>query len=298
MKEFSTVFQRETDRIILSNFTPPGVVVNEHLEILLFRGKTGLFLEPASGAPSFNLMKMSRDSTGVKLRLAIERAKNESKAVEVKEVDLRRNGEKLLFDSEVRPFQIPTNKDDLFLILVKEIKPAAKPQPVTRAKSEEEEKDKEIGRLRKELDETKSYPQSYTSENEANNEELHATTEELQASYKELQSINEWLQTAREELQASNEELRTVNEELANRNVELNDQYNLLENLINSTNIVLRLPQPVENPPLLGHVSQYHAHTPTSSERSGLHQLSPSPGRVEASIWIDLPVLIASRSFW
>ena len=40
---------------MLSRYTPAGVVVNEAMDILHFRGKTGAYLEQSPGKPSHNL---------------------------------------------------------------------------------------------------------------------------------------------------------------------------------------------------------------------------------------------------
>ncbi|OPY58061.1 MAG: Chemotaxis protein methyltransferase Cher2 [Pelotomaculum sp. PtaU1.Bin035] len=39
----------EANRIVLGQHAPPGVIINSDLEIIQFRGRTGAFLEPASG---------------------------------------------------------------------------------------------------------------------------------------------------------------------------------------------------------------------------------------------------------
>jgi two-component system, chemotaxis family, CheB/CheR fusion protein len=49
---------KEADRIILSRYAPVGVIINDEMEILQFRGQTGTYLEPASGRATFNLLKM------------------------------------------------------------------------------------------------------------------------------------------------------------------------------------------------------------------------------------------------
>src|SRR5512138_2375289 len=51
--------QKEADRIVLTRYAPPGVVVNDSLEILQFRGRTSPYLEPPHGAPSANVLKMA-----------------------------------------------------------------------------------------------------------------------------------------------------------------------------------------------------------------------------------------------
>src|SRR5439155_25005134 len=64
-------WQREADRLVLSQYAPPGVLVNENLDILHFRGQTGDFLAPAPGEASFNLLKMAREGSFLELRSAL-----------------------------------------------------------------------------------------------------------------------------------------------------------------------------------------------------------------------------------
>ena len=47
--------------MLLDRYAPPGVVVDEDLQIVQFRGQTGPYLEPAPGDPSLNLLKMARE---------------------------------------------------------------------------------------------------------------------------------------------------------------------------------------------------------------------------------------------
>ena len=67
---------KEVDSLVLNQFAPPGVLVNEELEILQFRGETGAYLEPAPGEASFNLMKMVRKGLLMELHSAIKEARN------------------------------------------------------------------------------------------------------------------------------------------------------------------------------------------------------------------------------
>src|SRR5437660_1760171 len=52
---------KEADRILLTKYSPATVIVNSDLEIIQFRGRTGLFLEPAPGKASLNVLKMARE---------------------------------------------------------------------------------------------------------------------------------------------------------------------------------------------------------------------------------------------
>src|SRR5439155_25039880 len=67
--------QREADRIVLSHYGPPGVIIDEDMQIVHFRGQTGPFLEPASGAASLNILRMLREGLTSEVRTAIARAK-------------------------------------------------------------------------------------------------------------------------------------------------------------------------------------------------------------------------------
>jgi two-component system CheB/CheR fusion protein len=87
----------------------------------------------------------------------------------------------------------------------------------------ETEKDKQIARLRRELDATRDYLQAAVEEHEAVNEEMKSAHEEALSANEEFLSTNEELETAKEELQSASEELSVTNQELRNRNRELSD---------------------------------------------------------------------------
>src|SRR5205814_2455136 len=52
---------READRIVLSRHGPSGVLVNDELDIVQFRGDVSLYLTPLPGRASLNLDKMARE---------------------------------------------------------------------------------------------------------------------------------------------------------------------------------------------------------------------------------------------
>src|SRR5207247_10345646 len=51
---------KEADRIVLSQYAPAGVVINDALDVVQFRGQTGPYLEASPGAASFHILKMAR----------------------------------------------------------------------------------------------------------------------------------------------------------------------------------------------------------------------------------------------
>ena len=218
--------QREADRITVSQFAPPGVLVNAELQVLQFRGETGAFLEPPPGRPSFDVLKMARNGLMLPLRSAINQAKKENKTARKENVRVKGNGKTRTVTLAVIPL---TNlREPCFLILFEEAEKASgenEPTEPQRTRADRSPRGKEksrIAELETELSETREYLQSVQEQLETANEEFQASSEEVQSANEELQSSNEELETSKEELESTNEELTTVNDELSNRNVELN----------------------------------------------------------------------------
>jgi len=234
--------QREVDRLLLKKFAPPGVVINEELEILQFRGHTGPFLEPAPGEASLKLLKMAREGLQMELHGAINNALQSNSGVRREGLHLYINGGSKTITLEVDPIRVPPESGRFFLVTFQEQAPLAKAGkakiPSGQAATSKSEA---LQRLQQELTASKEYLHSIIEQQEVTNEELTSANEEIQASNEELQSINEELETAKEELQSTNEELATVNDELASRNTDLELLSNDLGNLIGglSTAIVM-----------------------------------------------------------
>jgi len=237
--------QKEADRILLAKYAPSGVLVDHDLEILQFRGDTGMYLTPAPGRASHNLLKMLREGLLVAVRGAIARARKEMTPVREVDLRVRSNGGHRPVDVEVLPIKSPSGTLH-FLILFHPHAPEAvppsgtkprKPLPSPAESSEEVERDQ--ARVKQELAATREYLQSVIEQQEAANEELQSANEEVQSTNEELQSINEELETSKEEIQSSNEELATVNDELQNRNAELSQSNNDLMNLLSSVKMAI-----------------------------------------------------------
>ncbi|HEY1662640.1 MAG TPA: chemotaxis protein CheB [Verrucomicrobiae bacterium] len=233
--------QRQADRIVLTGYSPAGVIINKHLEVLQFRGRTGLFLEHPHGEASFNLLKMTREGLLLALRATIARAMKDNTRARQERVRVRQNGHSLECTIEVIPFSVPPSPEKFYLVLfgsktvsvVKEKKKLPGGKPFSARVSD----GRELANLREELAATRDSLQTIIEEQEATNEELRSANEEIMSSNEELQSTNEELETAKEELQSTNEELTTLNDELESRNAELEQVNNDLHNLLASVNI-------------------------------------------------------------
>ena len=236
--------QREVDRVLLTQYAPAGVVVDEDLNILHFRGRTGPYLEPAPGQATLNLLRMAREGLAFDVRMLAQKVKKEGKAARKEGLQVRFNGQFKELTVEVAPIRGPSSREHFFLVLFREeARPGAAESPEPKqgrtkpSKGKRDAKDREIEHLKHELETTKKHLQSLVEEQEASNEELRSANEEVLSGNEELQSTNEELETAKEELQSTNEELTTLNEELQNRNLELSLLNSDLINILSSVNI-------------------------------------------------------------
>lgn len=215
-----------SDQIILVRSGLSGVVVNDDLEVVQFRGQTGLYIEPAPGPATFRVLKMVRADLLPDLRAAIAEARKNDAPFRKEGVSLKHDGRSLTVSIEVIPIKTAATGRHL-LILFKEAsaeaparRPAARPTS-RRGRGRGRAEQEEVRRLQQQLAVARASLQTIVEEHEATDEEIRAANEEIQSGNEELQSTNEELETAKEELQATNEELITLNDELENGNREL-----------------------------------------------------------------------------
>ncbi len=237
-----TDFQKVADDIMLSKYTPPGVVVNEAMDIVHFRGKTGSYLEQSSGKPSHNIFKMAKHGLAFELRSIMHKSKKQNGPVIKQNIPLEDNGRIRHIAIEVSPLPNIVERHYLILFLERDTVGAdgyqSASSPVARvggtAKSKMDAKDLRILQLENELAEAREDMRSITEAQEAANEELQSDNEELLSGSEELQSLNEELETNKEELQSTNEELTVVNQEIVNLNEQVTEARDFAE-AINAT---------------------------------------------------------------
>ncbi len=235
------------DRKVLEAYGPPGVIINENLEVLHFRGRTGPFLEPSPGTASLNVLRLARPELRAERRRAIHECLKDGRRVSTNCRVNELSGGVHIYNIEVWPITEPETKSKCMLILFFEAPEAPsgfavkllEPEEAKPAQSYPEEQ--RLQDLERELLVTREYLQSTIEELESANEELKSSNEELQSSNEELQSTNEELETSKEELQSSNEELTTVNDELQTRMLEQQLANDDLHNVLTSVDTILIL---------------------------------------------------------
>ena len=234
--------EKEVERELVNRFVPASIVVNSEWEIVQFRGKTGAYLEPAAGHPTFSLSRMAREGLLVDLRAALNTAKKENVPVRKEGVSIQSDGGTRDINFEVIPIRAEASQERFYVVVFQDSPPKFSSKTASkRLAAEKSPKDSPLARqnerLAREIRQLRSQLQSLIEEHETTSEEFKTANEEVLSSNEELQSTNEELETAKEELQSSNEELTTVNEELQNRNIELSTANNDLLNVFANVNI-------------------------------------------------------------
>jgi two-component system CheB/CheR fusion protein len=228
---------KQADEVILANFMPPSVLVNEKFDIVQFRGATELWLVPPSGKPSFNLLKMAREGLAFELRNILhltQKTKLPAKkfAVFFKLNDLQHyvNIQAVALKDTVEPYFLVVFQNASSVgIQQSPFEPANTAENITYTENE-----LRIEQLEKELTQARTDMRAITEEQETANEELQSANEELLSGSEELQSLNEELETSKEELQSTNEEIMVVNKELIDRNDQLNSARLYTEGIVST----------------------------------------------------------------
>jgi two-component system CheB/CheR fusion protein len=225
--------KEKAERILLSEHTPPSLIVNEKDEITYFHGRTNRYLEHAPGNASLALQDLLRDDIKSEVILALNESRSNGKMVTREAIQVHTNGDASFLNIIVRPLEerLPVSE---VMILFDEKKIPGKILKNKQELTISPNRESRIEELERELRFTKENLRNTIEELETSNEELTSTNEELQSNNEELQSVAEESETGKEELNSLNEELLTVNTELERKNQELSSINSDTKNLLYS----------------------------------------------------------------
>jgi len=223
--------------IILNDYGPAAVIINEKNEILYVLGRTGKYLEPSTGKFPSDILAMAREGLRLELATAIRKVSQQGTVVRSERLSVKTNGEYHLVNLVVKPISEPASMKGTLIVIFEDIRPEEVTETEAKGAGPESDDHPRVLKLEYELRSTKEYLQTTIEELETSNEELKSTNEELQSSNEELQSTNEELETSKEELQSVNEELSTVNSEHQMKIEELSKTSSDLNNLLASTEV-------------------------------------------------------------
>ncbi|MCF0062651.1 PAS domain S-box protein [Dyadobacter chenwenxiniae] len=224
----TTDLDKLVDNLLLSQYVPASVVVDQDLEIVQFRGVTTPFLQHSAGKASLNLSKMAHPSLVFELRNIIHKACKTEERQRKDGLEISYPGKPIYVNIEAVPITNPAHQQ-LFLILFEQVSENVAQVSNTGNDQRNRQLEAELTALRHDM-------HSIVEEQEASNEELQSANEEIVSSNEELQSINEELETSKEEIESANEELQTINQELQHRNDQLTESYEYSEAILSTIN--------------------------------------------------------------
>jgi len=220
-------------KILIEQFAPTCILVNERLDILLTNGNVDSILSFPRVSGNFNLKEMVGSEELILFKDGIQKSQKNNKVCLFEGVNYRKHKEVTILNMQFTAIKDEYDTDqhifiiEFFFDVANSIEKLSDNRLIIPQERLKGEKMKVIQRELRQIHQEK---QVLVQELEMANEELQASNEELLAANEELQSTNE-------ELQSVNEELYTVNTELQNKVNQLITTTNDLDNLLNSTEI-------------------------------------------------------------
>ncbi len=224
------------DQMLFKQFAPPGVLVNENGDIIYISGRTGKYLEHASGKANMNIFAMLREGLRQEIPAAFNQAIIKKGSIVLHNVKVGTNGNRQNVDVKIKWIDKPEPIKGMLLIIFNDLPETSGSRQITGTIKESSGGSRE-SKLEKELKHIREQMQSTLEEMQTSQEEQKSTNEELQSANEELQSTNEELTSSKEEMQSLNEELQTVNAELQAKIDDYSRVDNDMKNLLNSTDI-------------------------------------------------------------
>jgi two-component system, chemotaxis family, CheB/CheR fusion protein len=231
------------DQVLLQRYAPAAVLVTAQGDILYISGRTGKYLEPASGKVNWNVLAMAREGLRSELPDAIRQALRTPEGVTLRHRTVRTEGGVQVVDVTVQALTEPETLRGMVMLVFRDGAATPAPAPLDGAARVDVPRaplaalEQKLHQAREDARATQEEMQTAQEELRSTNEELQSTNEELQSTNEELQSTNEELTTSKEEMQSLNEELQTVNAELQAKVDEWSRASADMKNLLNSTDI-------------------------------------------------------------
>ncbi|MDR3436947.1 chemotaxis protein CheB [Telmatospirillum sp.] len=218
-------------RLIVENYAPAAVLINQKDECLYSLGPTDSYLRVAPGHPANDILGMARDGVRTKLRSAIQRARQEKTHIVVTGGRISRIDTTLSFSIVAQP--VANDGEELLLICFLEEPKQERRHDRLPAPGDGQR----IVELEQALETTRAELQGAIRNLEISAEDQKAINEEALSVNEEYQATNEELLASKEELQSLNEELTALNSQLQETLERQRTTANDLQNVLYSTDV-------------------------------------------------------------
>lgn len=228
--------QTIAEQLLLQRFAPASILINQEGDILNFIGRTGKYLEHASGKTNVNIYSMAGEGLRNELAGAIRKAKQNYEPVILRNIRVENDKDTQIVNVTFQAIEKPDELKGTIMIVFTDVI-ALEKSTGKKSKAAQQTSATHENELEMELHQTIEELRNTREEMQSSQEELKSTNEELQSTNEEMQSTNEELITSKEEMQSMNEELLTLNIELQNKISDFLAIESDMKNLLNSTNI-------------------------------------------------------------
>jgi two-component system, chemotaxis family, CheB/CheR fusion protein len=198
--------------IALELAAPPSILVDKNRRIVNMSEEAGRFIQPSGGQIRNEAAELVRPELRFDLSTGLNLAFQHNQPSLSLGIPVRFNGTHRSVFIQVKP--VPARGGNREQAVVFFIEGDTLPEAAAGKPDRDQTSEAIIGRLREDLELTRSMLTASREDYEGAFQDLRAANEELQSINEEYRSTAEELETSKEELQSINEELQTVNAEL------------------------------------------------------------------------------------
>ena len=109
--------QTLADQILIQNFSPASVFVNDKGDILYITGRTGKYLEPVAGKANWNIHAMAREGLKNELPNAFRKALQDNNPVMLRNIKIGTNGNVNFVNVTIQRIENPDAMKGLVMIV-------------------------------------------------------------------------------------------------------------------------------------------------------------------------------------
>ncbi|WP_378186343.1 chemotaxis protein CheB [Aquimarina sp. W85] len=209
-----TDIQISAENLLLKDYTPATVVVNQNLDLIHTNGKVVNYLKQPLGGSNKSLLKLAKGGLGYDVKQLVNRAVKTGKVQHNKNVLINFDDKRHQISIKVIP--ILGIEGSHYLVIFKKNKKLKRDSQFNSSivASTETKKDLRIKELEEALLHAKEELMQMTEEQAMVTEELQSANEELMSGTEELQILNEELKSSKEALQRTVQEITVTNHKL------------------------------------------------------------------------------------
>jgi two-component system, chemotaxis family, CheB/CheR fusion protein len=212
---------------IINEFLPPSILIDSDLDILHIYKDVNHYIKLPSGRVTYDIITFLHKDIATTVALSIRKAFKTSKEVICSDLMLKENADAFRFDIRIRPLPEKYKNKKLALLLF-----------IEKSAKTTDEIAKHFDLISPGIKNSKI--EDIEMELQYTRKKLVKSIIDLGKSHERLQTTNEELVSSNEELQSTNEELQSVNQELYTVNNEYQNKIELLTQLNNDFNNLLK----------------------------------------------------------